>query len=547
MPLTMPSFTGQIGVAFVAGLLAHRAYFIHGERDLQAANIARAHIAILFLLAYLKSQAQGFTFQYAAQEALILIGIYSLALFVSIIIYRLFFSPLSRAPGPIAMRISKLSHVWALMDYRVRNCEMLHDLEKKYGKVVRTGPNEVTLFGYDAYDQIRRADSRCQRAQYYDILHPMVSLNTTRNPEVHAHRRKLWDQAFSVKALERNEHCVYEYANKLSQVLHGLVGKNINISNYFEYYTFDLMGLINLTVDFQSLQQEEHPILDLWHIAHKLLGPLNSAPWLKHLFMGIPFIERIKYYRQFMGWAHDELATKIKNNQEDRKNLIGYVISDAMDHGGVEKNWNFVLGDFVLAVAAGSDPVRQVLTNLVYYLLKYPNQLELVRRELESIDINDYRALQSLAHLNACIYETLRLNPAVPSAGLRIPPKGGMTFDGVFIPEYTTIVTPQYTLHRDETCFVRAGEWIPERFTTRPELMPNKNAFVAWSIGKMSCLGKSLSLLEIRVGAAVFLRDFDFKFAPGEDGTEMFTEATDFFTTTPGPLHLVLRDRKNVC
>ncbi|KAI1819538.1 cytochrome P450 [Xylaria intraflava] len=542
----MSPFAAQIIAAFTTGLLAHWGYYNHGEHDLQAANIAKAHGALLFVIGYVKAQAESIASRQAARETLMLGCVYALSLFTSIVIYRLFYSPLRSVPGPISMRISKLAHVWTTMDHRNQNCKMLYDLEKKYGKIVRTGPNEVTLFGYDAYEQIRRADSRCLRAQYYDILHPMISLNTTRDPAVHAHRRRVWDQAFSVKALERNEHHVYTFANELSRVLHGLVGKKINIANYFEYYTFDLMGVLNLTVDFNSLQKQEHPILDLWHVAHKLLGPLNSAPWLKHLFMGIPFVERIKYYRQFMGWAHDELVRNINNNKEERKNLIGYVISDAIDHGGVEKNWNFVLGDFVLAIAAGSDPVRQVLTNLVYYLIRDPAQLSLVRQELESIDIKDYRALQSLAHLNACIYETLRLNPAVPSAGLRIPPKGGMMFDGVFIPEYTTIVTPQYSLHRDETCFLRPDEWIPERFTTKPELMPNKNAFVAWSIGKMSCLGKNLSLLEIRVGAALFLTEFDIEFAPGEDGTRMFTEATDFFTTTPGPLHVVLRKRKNV-
>ncbi|KAI0861215.1 cytochrome P450 [Xylaria cubensis] len=527
----MPPSTSQIIFSLISGLVAHWAHFLHGEHDLQAAGIARAHIALFFMISYFKSQIEDINIRQAARETLIISCVYASSLFTSIVIYWLFYSPSRHLPGPIYMRISKLLHVWATMDYMTQNCKMLHGLGKKYGKIVRTGPNEVTLFGYDSYERIRRAESKCQRAQYYDILHPMVSLNTIRDPKVHAHRRKIWDQAFSVKAITS--------AARSSR-------HEINISDYFEYYTFDLMGWINITVKFNSLQQQKHPILDLWHITHKMLGPLNSAPWLKHLFMGIPFIERIKYYRQFMGWAHDELARNIKNNKEDRENLIGYVIRDAIENGGIKKNWNFVLGDFVLAVAAGSDSVRQVLANLVYYLIQHPAQLDYVRKELDSIDINNYRALQSLSHLNACIYETLRLNPAVPSAGLRIPPKGGMSIDGVFIPEYTTIVTPQYSLHRDESCFLKPDEWIPERLTTRPELVLNKDAFVAWSIGKMSFLGKILCLMEIRIGAALFLTEFDFEFAPGEDGTRMFTEATDFFTTTPGPLFIVLKRRKIV-
>jgi tryprostatin B 6-hydroxylase len=59
----------------------------------------------------------------------------------------------------------------------------------------------------------------------------------------------------------------------------------------------------------------------------------------------------------------------------------------------------------------------------------------------------------------------------------------------------------------------------------------------------MSCLGKNLSLLETRVAAALLVSEFDMEMAPGEDGRKMFTEMTDFFTTTPGPLLVVLKSR----
>jgi tryprostatin B 6-hydroxylase len=89
-------------------------------------------------------------------------------------------------------------------------------------------------------------------------------------------------------------------------------GTEINISDFVEYYTFDVMGFLNATIKFNYLEQQKHPILDLWHIAHKKWGPLNSAPWIKHLLMGIPFVEGLKYYRQFMKWSEEELDRNIK-------------------------------------------------------------------------------------------------------------------------------------------------------------------------------------------------------------------------------------------
>ena len=59
----------------------------------------------------------------------------------------------------------------------------------------------------------------------------------------------------------------------------------------------------------------------------------------------------------------------------------------------------------------------------------------------------------------------------------------------------------------------------------------------------MSCLGKNLSLLEIRVAAALLITTFDFSFGPNEDGTKMFAEAIDYFTTTPGELNMVFKSR----
>ena len=57
-------------------------------------------------------------------------------------------------------------------------------------------------------------------------------------------------------------------------------------------------------------------------------------------------------------------------------------------------------------------------------------------------------------------------------------------------------------------------------------------------------MGKNLSLMEIRVAAALTLSQFDVEIVPGEDGTKLFTQATDYFTTTPGPFDVVLKSRK---
>jgi tryprostatin B 6-hydroxylase len=85
----------------------------------------------------------------------------------------------------------------------------------------------------------------------------------------------------------------------------------------------------------------------------------------------------------------------------------------------------------------------------VYYVARDPRILAQLQAELATVDdISNYDILQSLQYLNALIYETLRLHPAVPTGGLRDTPPEGITIAGQYIPGNTTVAIPQYSLHR---------------------------------------------------------------------------------------------------
>ena len=45
--------------------------------------------------------------------------------------------------------------------------------------------------------------------------------------------------------------------------------------------------------------------------------------------------------------------------------------------------------------------------------------------------------------------------------------------------------------------------------------------------------------MELRIATAVLVTNYDIALAPNEDGTKLFKELRDTFTTAPGPLNLV--------
>ena len=93
--------------------------------------------------------------------------------------------------------------------------------------------------------------------------------------------------------------------------------------------------------------------------------------------------------------------------------------------------------------------MRLCLTYLTYYLIKEPRHFQKIRSELEGLEnLHDYRAIQGLPHLNAVIYETLRLHPPVPCAGLRVTAPEGIQVDDTHISGGMNVLVPHYTIFR---------------------------------------------------------------------------------------------------
>lgn len=80
---------------------------------------------------------------------------------------------------------------------------------------------------------------------------------------------------------------------------------------------------------------------------------------------------------------------------------------------------------------------------------------EFMAGKLEDTDNLDHAAFAKLEYLQACIDESLRLHPAVPSGLQRQTPPEGLQVGDKWIPGNTIVQMPSYTMYR--------GEWSPHR------------------------------------------------------------------------------------
>jgi cytochrome P450 len=99
-----------------------------------------------------------------------------------------------------------------------------------------------------------------------------------------------------------------------------------------------------------------------------------------------------------------------------------------------------------------------------------------------------------------------------------------------FVPGETQVSCPTWSIQRDERYFDRPNEWIPERWTSKPEMIKERRAFVPFGMGPMMCVGKHLAMMEMKMFLSKVAMAFDIRFEKGDDGKRLITHAEDYFT-----------------
>ena len=74
-------------------------------------------------------------------------------------------------------------------------------------------------------------------------------------------------------------------------------------------------------------------------------------------------------------------------------------------------------------------------------------------------------------------------------------------------------------------------------------MVADKRAFIPFSSGPYNCVGQKLAMMEMRSVLANLVRNFEFKFAEGEDGGHVVGKTRDCFTINVGKLDVKLIPR----
>ncbi|TFK52931.1 cytochrome P450 [Heliocybe sulcata] len=531
------------------GILSHHLLFIRGEWDRYVARLFHASICvpglIYIVLLVLSSQpALG-----CLNTTFILNSGYYVGLFSSMLAYRAFFHRLRTFPGPFGARLTSF---WSLQKQApdMKWYKHVQSLHAEYGDFVRIRPRELSIAHPDAVQAIHSYNSPCSKGPYYDLYYPRTSLQLLRDKAAHSRRRKMWDRGLGDRALRDYEPRVLNHCFELLHLLksRSSLAQVVDLTPYLSNWGFDVIGDLAVGQQFNMLKSggtAQHVLANMSD-AKFFQVLLVTAPWLFTLLARtVPYAKRKR--ERWIQWCQ-AIFLERKEHKSGSSDMFSHLVdADSQKSTGPQLDFGSLVYDTELAIFAGSETSSGALGGAVFLLATHPNILTELYEELHDVDLQmlSQKSLVRRPMLDGVINEALRLFPPVPSGLCRLTPPEGAVIAGQWIPGDVIVSTPTYTLARDTRCFSKPDDFLPERWSSRPDLILRKDAFVPFSAGTYSCAGKQLAMLELRLMLALLVKTFDIRMG-GEEAVKLFSECPgprDAFTMDMPPLRVLLSPR----
>lgn len=430
---------------------------------------------------------------------------------------------LASIPGPF---LAKFTDLWRFQSQNTEgHASRIVSLHQKYGKLVRIGPNHISISDPTAVPIVYSTNPTWVKGPSYYGAVP-VSKNRA-VPSIigmgeaqHTAVRKSVGRAFTTNSLLDYEESIETTGQELLQVLSKQ--KEIDIGECLQFFAMDMLIRIAFTDTLGLLGkgQDDGTLaavmgrFDHW-------GQWGAMPAADHL------LNKSKLATTLKGVGSSPLATVSQSKLEARKraadkdrykDLCSKFLEGQSKYPDLVRQ-DEILGIIMSTIGAGADTTAGTLTYTLYFLSKNPAVRDKLRQELqENIDNGalsnppKWAEVNRLPYLDAVLKESMRVLP-IASWGLdRVVPPAGATISGQYIPGGTVVGCHIDSIHQDMDVYGRdATEFRPERWLEASEEQRRQmdRAFLAFSAGKRTCTGIHIAWLEMKKALPMLLMNFD--------------------------------------
>ncbi|CAG8840905.1 43483_t:CDS:2, partial [Gigaspora margarita] len=444
------------------------------------------------------------------------------------IIYQLYFSPLCKIPGPPVTNLF-LGHFASFLNEEPG--ESLDNVIKENGDIVRIHTFLCKPFllitNLIFVQQILVKD-------VYDYEKPkmVVIRDVTGNSlpfadrEEHKKQRKMMEPMFFVSNLKSMFPMIIKTSHQLKDVWLKIIGnkkeERIRISDFTFKLTLDMIGLIGFDLNFNSISSpsklaQAYGTMSGSNLSPLYVGLIDVFPFIRK----IPFGINVEYYNAIdtINNISEKIFVETKSNPGHKKTFISLLIQANENLPDNEKlSDQDLLNQVKTFIVAGHETTNALLTWAFYYLAKYSDVQERLRKEIDSFpNFKDptFEEIESMKYLDAIYRETLRVVPPIPII-FRLPKKD-IKLNKYFVPKGTPLMISTYAIHRNPLIWGNnAEDFDPSRWFN-PEIRSKitKNAYLPFIIGPRTCIGMKLAQMQFKIIMFVLIKNLEFRMVKG--------------------------------
>ncbi|KAK7443454.1 hypothetical protein VKT23_015627 [Stygiomarasmius scandens] len=451
-----------------------------------------------------------------------------------VLLYKDAANPLNRFSGPYLARWT--SYYQAYFDI-VKDggwLEHLEVLHRKYGVVVRVGPNELHFSDPLAYGDIYSNAKFTKDPKFYRAFVQPQAVFVQTDPREVAARKPLISPYFSRQTVLKNLHeTISSTVDKLLRQLienHSSEQAPANLNLAYRSTTFDIIStycfakspnivsspgfqseiLLGMDTCFSSLKFTRHS---------RIIRALTThmPDWLA---IKLDLKSVLDQTNDVTAMVDETLSTADKMVSEHP--TIFHSILEGVQSGeyatrresqSVTRSW--LIDEGIFLRFAGSDTTSNACAIGTRCILADPRVLGKLTRELDEAwpDRNvplKFELLERLPYLTAVIKEALRLSHGVVTPMKRVVSAGGATIASYYVPEGTSVAMGNTFVHLNPYIFPDPMRFYPERWLEADSGLLEKY-LVAFGKGSRSCLGINLAWCEMYIILGTIFRKLELK------------------------------------
>ncbi|KAK0701595.1 cytochrome P450 [Lasiosphaeria miniovina] len=276
-----------------------------------------------------------------------------------------------------------------------------------------------------------------------------------------------------------------------------------------------------------------------------VLRALGNSPLAPHI---MPKVTDKKGMGRLIALGQEFVARHFSSGAADSKDMVGSFIRHGLSREQCE-------AECVVQIIAGSDTTGTTIRTALLFVLATPRIyirfMEEARSAIKTGHVSSSRPIthnqgMKLPYLQAIIYEAIRVRPPALYGHFKSVPKGGDTVNGVFLPAGTAIGHNLFGLMMSEDIFGSDAEiYRPERFlecdaAKRTEM--ERVVELAFGTGRWMCAGKLVAFTQLYKVVFELLRTFEIQLMhpgrPWEESSAIFWHQSNMVVRITEPVSL---------